>query len=262
MFFIRKRFCWWQGLAALCLGGGVLLQAAAASLDRTLNLQIQSQQEAAQSQAKIDKLADQTEELIAAYKNAVAELDNLRNYNGEVEKLVAGQRQELSSIEQQLEEIDNTEGQVEPLVNRMLASLDDFVKSDMPFQTDERRARLQQLHAAVDDPGLPVAEKFRQVMAVYRIEMSYGRSIATYRGKLPENGSARDVDFLRLGRVALLYRTLDGKDSGYWDNRQHRWIAAGAEYSRAVADGLRIARREAAPDLIDAPVPAPTQSHD
>ncbi len=227
----------------------------AAPLDRSLNLQAQSQQEAAQSQARIDKLADQTDELAARYKNSLAELDNLRVYNDQVGKLVTAQQQESSSLEQQLKDIDTTERQIQPLVQHMLVALDAFVKADLPFLTEKRQERLQQLHAMMDDATLSIAEKFRRVMIAYQIEMSYDRGIAAYRGKLGENDNERQVDFLRVGRVALLYRTLDGKDTGYWDNQQHRWVAAGTEYSRAVEHGLRITRKEAAPDLIDVPVP-------
>jgi hypothetical protein len=79
---------------------------------------------------------------------------------------------------------------------------------------------------------------------------------------LNQNGTERLVDFLRVGRVALLYRTLDGSDSGYWDQGRRQWISMGDDYSRAVADGLRIARKEAAPALIDVPIPAPESAHD
>lgn len=249
-------------LAMACLTLAPLIPVAAAPLDRPLNLQAQSQQEAAQSQDKIDKLADQTEELAARYKSSLAELDNLRVYNDQVERLVAAQQQESSSLEQQLKDIDVTERQIQPLVQRMLAALDEFVKADIPFLAEERQTRLRQLHAMTDDAAVAVAEKYRRVMAAYRIEMGYGRSIAAYRGKLAENGNERQVDFLRVGRIALLYRTFDGKDTGYWDRRQRRWLATGGEYSRAVADGLRIARKEVATDLIDVPVPAPTSGHE
>lgn len=234
----------------------------AAPLDRILNLQAQSQQEASQSQARIDKLADQTEELAAKYKNSLAELDNLRIYNDQIEKLVVAQRQQISSVEQQLKDIDNTEHQIAPLIQRMLVSLDAFVKADFPFLMDERQKRLQKLHAAMDDAGLSVSEKFRQLILAYQIEVNYGRTVAAYRGELSEGGAKRTVDFLRVGRIALMYRSPDGKETGYWDNQQRRWIDMGDKYNGLVEAGLRIARREGAPDLIEVPVPAPVSAHE
>ena len=33
------------------------------------------------------------------------------------------------------------------------------------------------------------------------------------------------VDVVRLGRVALLYRRPDGKDAGYWDKAEKKWVS-------------------------------------
>lgn len=238
------------------------LCASAAPLDKPLEVQGRSQQEAADSQAKVDKLADETERLAERYKSLLAKGDNLRDYDDQVQKLVDSQHRETESIDRQLKDIDVTEQQILPFIQQMLSTLDDFVKLDVPFLPDERQRRLKQLHAMMDDAGVSIAEKYRRVMEAYQVETDYGRTIEAYRGKLVQDGHERLVDFLRVGRVALLYRTLDGGDSGYWDRGRRRWVSLGAGESRAVAKGLRIARKEEAPDLIDVPVPAPEAIHD
>ena len=63
--------------------------------------------------------------------------------------------------------------------------------------------------------GLP--ERFRRIMEAYQVETDYGRTIEAYSGKLARDGKPRTVDFLRAGRVALVYATLDGGETGYWD---------------------------------------------
>jgi len=249
-------------VTALCIGAVMTAAAHGAPLDKSVAVQGQAQQEAVQSQAKVDKLADQTTDLVARYKSVMAELDNLRAYNDQVDKLVASQRTRKVSLDRQLKDIDVTEQQILPFIQRMLSTLDEFVKLDVPFLPDERKQRLQQLHAMMDDAGVPIAEKYRRVMEAYQIETDYGRNIEAYRGKLTQGGSERLVDFLRIGRVALLYRTLDGSDTGYWDRARHQWISTGEADNRAVAQGLRIAHKEAAPDLINVPVPAPETAHD
>jgi hypothetical protein len=64
------------------------------------------------------------------------------------------------------------------------------------------------------------------------------------------------VDFLRAGRVALLYRTLDGGETGYWDAAAGKWVADD-HYDEAITEGLKIAKKQAAPDFITVPVSAP-----
>ena len=67
----------------------------------------------------------------------------------------------------------------------------------------------------------------------------------------------REVDFLRIGRVALLYQTHDGAITGAWDNAARAWVDLQAGvYHSAVAKGLRMARKQLAPDLLTLPVVA------
>jgi seryl-tRNA synthetase len=164
MFFMRKMICSWRWFVALCLGGGAVFTAAGASLERPLSLQGQAQREAVQSQGKIDKLADQTSDLTIRYKSVLAELDNARTYNDQLEKLVSSQQQEAQSLQRQLKDIDVTEREILPFIQRMLATLNEFVKLDLPFLTEERRKRLEQLHLMMDDASVSIAEKYRRVM--------------------------------------------------------------------------------------------------
>ena len=54
-----------------------------------------------------------------------------------------------------------------------------------------------------------------------------------------------------------MYQTLDGHDTGYWDNTAKAW-QEDSDYEDSVTKGLKVARKQVAPDLIVAPVPAPT----
>ena len=99
------------------------------------------------------------------------------------------------------------------------------------------------------------AERYRRLLEAYQIELEYGRTMVSYKGKL-EDG--READFVRVGRVTLLYRTADGEESGYWDAEQKKWVVAN-EYNKAIEIAVLIATKESAPDLIMVPVPAPQE---
>jgi hypothetical protein len=92
-------------------------------------------------------------------------------------------------------------------------------------------------------------------MEAYQIEMEYGRTMSDYKGTLPDG---REAEFVRVGRVSLLYRTVDGAETGYWDAGQKQWVIDN-DFSSAVIEALRISRKELAPDLIEVPVPAPQE---
>ncbi|MDZ7826603.1 MAG: DUF3450 family protein [Gammaproteobacteria bacterium] len=63
------------------------------------------------------------------------------------------------------------------------------------------------------------------------------------------------VDFLRMGRVALVYQTTDGARSGVWNQEERRWQELDDSYNNSIRSGIRIARQQAAVDLITLPIP-------
>ena len=62
---------------------------------------------------------------------------------------------------------------------------------------------------------------------------------------------------LRIGRIALVYQSLDGQELGIWNTNSNSWQSLAPEYKSKVMAGIRIAREQAAPDLIKVPVAAP-----
>ncbi len=64
---------------------------------------------------------------------------------------------------------------------------------------------------------------------------------------------------MRAGRVSLMYQTLDGSESGYWDADASQWVADNS-YEDAVTAGLKIAKKQAAPNLLSVPVSAPKEA--
>jgi len=123
--------------------------------------------------------------------------------------------------------------------------------------TDEDSASIADKERALNEEKERAlnAERYRRLLEAYQIELDYGRTMISYKGKL-EDG--READFVRVGRVSLLYRTADGEEAGYWDAQQKQWVVAN-EYNKAVEIAVLIATKESAPDLITVPVPAPQE---
>jgi hypothetical protein len=92
-------------------------------------------------------------------------------------------------------------------------------------------------------------------MEAYQIENEYGRTIEAYRSMLERGDREVNVDFLRFGRIALIYQTLDGSEAGVWNQETRSWEPLDASYRTAIRHGLRIARKQAAPDMIRLPLP-------
>ena len=187
------------------------------------------------------------------YARALAEVDIAARYNTQIEQLIRSQQSAITAIEQEIGGLDATAAAVEPMLQKMFTQLEEFVKGDVPFFATERAARIEKLRDTMARVDASPGERFRRLVEGYQIEMEYGRTMSSYKGKL---GDGRDVEFVRLGRVSLFYRTADGMESGYWDQQQKTWVPD-RNSARAIEQALAIAKEQKAADLIVVPVPVP-----
>ena len=88
----------------------------------------------------------------------------------------------------------------------------------------------------------------------YNIGLPSGRTIAIT--SYATDGTPAPVDFVRFGRIALVYQPLDEAEAGGWDRERRTWQPLESGYRSAIRDGLRIARKQIAPDMIRLPLPA------
>lgn len=248
-------------IAALAVGsllGAASLSQADEALQAILQVGQDKNVAAKKSQGKIDKLAEETRSLLQDYKTVNKQIDGLKVYNTRLQKQIDNQLLRISDIENSISQVTVIQRQMMPLVIRMIDGLEQFVELDVPFHIDERRRRVAFLRGNLDRSDISVAEKFRQILEAYKIENEYGRKIDAYKGSVEIDGVERDVNFFRVGRVALLYQTTDTDVSGAWDQAARSWVQLDSgEYRNAIMKGLRIARKEASIDLLNLPIAAP-----
>jgi hypothetical protein len=189
------------------------------------------------------------------YAELLQDADITARYNTFIEGQLEGQLSEIASLEQQIVALDTVALDFPPMLQRMFDELEQFVAADVPFLQRERSERIARLRDIMNQVDTAPAEKYRRLVEAYQIEMEYGRTMDFYRDSLSDGRSA---EFVRLGRVSLMYRADDG-ETGYWDNQQKTWIVDD-QYDRAIERALRMAKEEEAADLIIVPVPAPQES--
>jgi len=187
------------------------------------------------------------------YARALAEAAITQRYNTQIEQQLRSQEEEIASLEQQLAGIDATAVDVQTMLQRMYDDLVTFVQNDVPFFKEERDQRMQRITELMQNVEASPSEKFRRLMEAYQIEMEYGRTMSAYKQALDDG---REAEVVRLGRIVLLYRVIEGGETGYWDNTQKKWVADPGSRA-AIENALSIAKEEKAPDLIIVPVPAP-----
>jgi len=216
-------------------------------------------QQAQASQDVIDGIVDETRDTVEEYRSVMKEVDGLIVYNTLLDRQIADQEQELSNLRTSIDSVTDIERQILPLLTRMIDGLDRFVALDVPFLAEERRERVVSLRDLLGRADVTAAEKFRVVMEAWQIENDYGRTIFAYTGELEIGGTNREVDFLQVGRVSLVYQTPDGVNSGVWDQSNRQWVVLGNEFRNSIRQGLRLARNQIGPDLLLLPIAAPEE---
>ncbi len=221
------------------------------TLKKAIDAQVNSELTAQQSQKTIDDLSEQTDQMLAEYRNVLRQTESLRIYNAQLETLVNSQESEINSIAEQLTNIETTQREIVPLMLKMIEVIAQFVELDVPFLPEERQHRIETLQTLMERADVSLAEKYRRILEAYQVETEYGRTIEAYQGELTLDGEQRTVDFLRIGRVSLYYLSLDGQHAGVWDQG---WKPLETSYLPTLETGLKMARKQLPPDLLVLPV--------
>jgi regulator of replication initiation timing len=232
-----------------------LSAAQAQALSSTVQAENKINKDAASSQQRVTTLAKQTQDLLAEYRAVVREVEGLKIYNENLEKVVSDQRSEVQSINNQLEGLESTNRGVVPLMLEMIEALGQIVEADIPFRIEERRARVVRLADMMDQAEVTASEKYRRVMEAYQGELEFGRTTEAYSDTLPTTGQT--VDFLRVGRTLLIYQTSDQSSTGWFNPTSRQFEELPSKYTLEVKNGIAIAKNEKAPDLVMLPTPGP-----
>ena len=209
------------------------------------------------SQTVVSDLSDETQDLLGQYRLVLQQIDRLIAYNDYVERLIVDQEAQIKDIREQLDQFALIERGIVPLMLDSIDTLDKFIDLDVPFLLEERKARVARLRTIMNLSDVTVSEKYRQIMDAYQIETTYGRDIEAYTGLLEIGGVSRQVDFLRIGRTSLTYQTPDQEETGFWNKQDKQWEKLPNKYQNYVTQGLRVARKQVTPNLLELPIEAP-----
>jgi hypothetical protein len=226
------------------------------SVSQALDAITENQNAAARSQAHIDALVKDTRALREQARQADAEAEQLRTYVADLEKQVQIQEEQKTAIRQQIAMAGGAAPALGPLLKQMIESLDRFVASDLPFLQVERRRRIADLRAQMERGDQPLSGKLRAVVEAYQVEVLYGRTLEAYPGELTFGKTKLPVDFLRVGRLMLFYRSSDGTHVGFWDRDARKWKVLDAEQSPQLERAIQVVQGGVEPELLELPLPA------
>ena len=223
-------------------------------IKESLTISTQSIENSGLTQDQIIDLDEQTRILLADFQSTSKEYESLKLYNDQVQKIINSQLEEIESIILKIDELDQTNQRIVPLMLKMIDGLENFILLDLPFLMNERTERVNNLKSTMDRGDISTSEKFRLITEAYKTELEYGRTIEAYRDNILIDDVETSADFLRIGRIALTYLTVDGSKGGYWDTNSSSWEKSTSSIKRSTADALKVATKQAPPALIKIPV--------
>lgn len=245
-----------MSLVASALAGSFAFAgtAVAADLKDLHQANAQIQRAAVQSQEKINTIYEQTQELLGEYRVVVDQTDNLKVYNDFLATLVADQQRQINSIQRQIDGLEKTNQGTVPLMFRMIDSLEQFINADIPLRTERRLERIERLRELMSRSDVQRSEQFRQILEAYEIEMGYGTELAAFQGTLNIGGSDITVDYVHIGRLALMAMALDGGSAWVYNKSSSSWDKLPDSYLTSVGNFIKMARREATLEMDRVPL--------
>jgi hypothetical protein len=255
MTYLRRNHCLHKSLqtaALLCVFLHTPLWAT--TLDDNLKAMQATNAEAGAVQKNIADLQSQTQSMVEEYKRLTQNVDYQDDYTQEMKDRLASQEKEKVSLREQLASRQITQQRIVPLMRSMADTLEQFVVLDLPFHQEERLARATKVKQQIASSSLALQDKYRSLLEAYQQELEFGRSIEAWGGDLKLGEESLTVEYLRMGRTAFYFQSMDGARSGYWDRAYKQWVELPREHNEDIKHGLRIARNQLAPQLLALPM--------
>jgi len=208
--------------------GGILCAqlAVAQDVDDLFEAGEQRIQQAQAQQEEIDAIVEVTQDRFEEYQQLLREIEDLRVFNNLLQAQVDAQNRDLNNLYEAIDNVGLVERQILPLMTRMINGLDRFIDLDVPFLVDERKGEVARLRGLLERADVTAASQFNNVLQAWLVEMEdYGTTSEFYRDEITTaDGNRREVELLRIGRIALLYVTPDSTEAGAWDQRTRQWV--------------------------------------
>ncbi|WP_317986319.1 DUF3450 family protein [Vreelandella aquamarina] len=213
---------------------------------------VDAQQAQAALQQQIDAADDDTREALEELRRLERETRQMEASNAALSARLAEEAERQQQLGTALDTLEETRAALPLIEQDMTAQLTRWIEQDLPFLRDERLARVVQSDAQA---GADSIERINGLLETWRVELDYGREIDHWRGRLQDaEGSTREVDYLRVGRIGYYYLTPDEREGGVWDAEGSEWLPLDERARREVRNALRIADDQRTPDLLKLPL--------
>lgn len=125
---------------------------------------------------------DQQVENYAALLQQIADLETTIAHQ---QVYIGTQEAEIASLQDQIGKTQGVIDAVGPMLEKMRVAINAEIDLDLPFNAEERFARLGRFEDIMGDESARPIDKMRSGLGIYEAEVSYGQSVASYLGDHP-----------------------------------------------------------------------------
>jgi len=253
--FHNKIFYWTRcGLVGCWLLALAWTVAAAESPEAVQTVMVDEIAVLRQAQQAEERWAEEKSDLRADYETLQAERAQLEKQTAALAAEIDGRRGRLEEMERQRVESARIEAELQGLLETIVHRLEEAVGRDLPFLPTERSERLAALKAFLARPDADLSEKCRRAMEALQVETQYGYGLEVDETQIDFAGRPLVVEVLRVGRLALFFRTPDGRTIGWYDRAEAAWKPLAGRYAEAIHQTCDMALRRRPVDLVKLPL--------
>lgn len=206
------------------------------------------------TQALKDDWAGEKADLEHRFRVAKGNVEWLRDRIA-VERQRAGALDDrVRELQRRLDESTRLQAVIQDSMTAVLHRLERVVDADLPFLAEERASRLRVLRAELAKPEVDSAEKLRRLLEGLLVEAQYGQTVEVTQERILIDGRETFVDMLRLGRLAMFWRTPDGRQIGTWDPVAEAHVALPDRHARTMQRAMEMATRMRPVQLLSLPL--------
>ena len=207
-----------------------------------------------ETQANLNDWSEERRALDVRYKTAKANIAFLRERLTRRQERAAALDAKVDELERRLTESARLNEVIQDTMNVILGRLETVVAADLPFLPEQREARLANLRHGMASPDLAPAEKLRILLEALLVEAQYGETVEVQPATIVVAGAGLHADVLRIGRLAMFWRSPDGSRVGTWDPVAAEWIELPGSDNRVISRSMEMASRMRPTELVSLPL--------
>lgn len=158
--------------------------------------------------------------------------DELRSYSGQKSDLdvrisrsdlnLKDLERELAKLTEQNSKKNQAQADVTPGLKQAIKILGSSVSGSLPFKIKERLKVINEIEYRLDSKAISANKAANQLWAFVEDELMIGKSSGIYNDTISINGQKKLVKVLRVGKIAMFYKTSDG-EFGVTKSEKGKW---------------------------------------